>query len=103
MKGKTARLHRHREPGRRARSCPPLDAEFARALGVENGDVERLQREVRDNIEKEVDKRVKAKVKDQVMDALLASATFDLPRSLLDHEIAAHAAGRRRGPEVSAA
>jgi trigger factor len=66
---------------------PPLDAEFAKTLGVETGDVERLKREVRDNIEKEAAKRAKALLKEQVMDALHAAATFEVPRSLLDSEI----------------
>ena len=66
---------------------PEVDAAFAKALGVEDGDVERLRREVRENIQKEVDKRVKAKVKDQVMEGLLAAAAFDVPRTLLDQEI----------------
>ena len=67
---------------------PPVDADFARALGVQDGDVERLRREVRENIEKEVQKRTKAVVKEQVMDALLETATFEVPRALLDAEIA---------------
>jgi trigger factor len=67
---------------------PPVDADFARALGVQDGDVERLKREVRENIGREVEKRVKAVVKEQVMDGLLAAATFEVPRSLLEAEIA---------------
>jgi trigger factor len=47
-----------------------------------------LKREVRDNIEKEVDKRVKQSVKEQVMENLTASARFEIPRSLLDSEVA---------------
>ena len=66
---------------------PPLDAELARQLGVETGDVERLQKEVRDNVEKEVAKRIKAAVKEQVMDELHKAATFEVPRALLDSEI----------------
>ncbi len=66
---------------------PPLDAELAKQLGVETGDVERLKKEVRDNIQKEVAKRVKASVKEQVMDALHDAATFEVPRALLDGEI----------------
>ncbi len=46
---------------------PELDAEFAKTLGVDDGDVARLKREVRENMEKEVGKRVKAAVKEQVM------------------------------------
>jgi trigger factor len=66
---------------------PPVDPEFAKQLGVANGDVEQLKREVRDNIEKEVSKRIKSTVKEQVMDALFAAAVFEVPRSLLDSEI----------------
>jgi trigger factor len=70
-----------------APDLPALDAEFAKTLGVETGDIERLKREVRENIEKEAGKRTKALVKDQVMDALHAAAGFEVPRSLLDSEI----------------
>jgi trigger factor len=67
---------------------PAVDAEFAKSLGVENGDVERMRAEIRDNIEREVKKRVQARVKDQVMSNLTAAATFEVPRALLDSEIA---------------
>ncbi len=66
---------------------PPVDGELAKQLGVETGDVERLRKEVRDNIEKEVAKRIKATVKEQVMDELHKAATFEVPRALLDSEI----------------
>ncbi|HEY2628017.1 MAG TPA: trigger factor, partial [Usitatibacter sp.] len=63
---------------------PPVDAEFAKQLGVEDGDVERLKREVRENVDKEVAKRMKVFVKDQVMESLHEAATFEVPRALLD-------------------
>jgi trigger factor len=66
---------------------PPLDSELAKQLGVETGDVERLRKEVRENIEKEVAKRIKSTVKEQVMDELHKAATFEVPRALLDSEI----------------
>ncbi len=66
---------------------PPVDAELAKALGVDDGDVERLKREVRANMEKEVAKRVQATVKQQVMDGLHEAAQFEVPKSLLDSEI----------------
>jgi trigger factor len=71
-----------------APQLPALDAEFAKQLGVEDGDVARLKREVRQNVEKEVTKRVRALVKEQVMDALHDAAAFDVPRALLDAEVA---------------
>jgi trigger factor len=66
---------------------PPVDAEFAKTLGVEDGDLARLKREVRDNMEKEAAKRVKSAVKEQVIDTLHAAAGFDVPRALLDGEV----------------
>jgi trigger factor len=66
---------------------PPLDAEFAKSLGVAEGDVERLKREVRENMEKEVAKRVHASVKEQVIDALNGAARFEVPKALLASEI----------------
>ena len=71
-----------------APKLPPLDAAFAKALGVEDGDVSRLKAEVRQNVEKEVAKRVKAGTKEQVMENLNAVAAFEVPRALLDQEIA---------------
>jgi len=86
VKGKTAdftvTVNQVAEP-----KMPPLDADFARQLGVETGDVDRLKREVRENVEKEVAKRVKASVKEQVMDSLHDAANFEVPRALLDNEI----------------
>ena len=86
VKGKTAdftvTVNQVAEP-----ELPALDVELAKSLGVADGDVERLKKEVRENIEKEVDKRIKGTIKEQVMDALYESATFEIPRALLDQEI----------------
>jgi trigger factor len=65
---------------------PPLDAEFARALGVEDGDVEKLKAEVKANLEREAKRRVQAKLKDQAMELLLQKSTLDLPQSLVEME-----------------
>jgi len=62
---------------------PQVDAEFARALGVEDGDVERLKAEVKANLELEVKRRVQAKLKEQAMDLLIQKSTLDLPQSLV--------------------
>ena len=78
----TATVNQVAEP-----ELPALDADLARSLGVASGDVDQLRREVRENIQKEVTKRTRHSVKEQVMDALLASASFEVPRSLVDAEI----------------
>lgn len=87
LKGKTAefsvKVNQVAEP-----KLPPVDAEFAKTLGVEDGDVARMRAEIRQNIEREVKKRVQSRVKDQVMAGLVSSATFEVPRALMDAEIA---------------
>jgi len=62
---------------------PAVDAELARALGVEDGDVERLKAEVKANLELEVKRRVQAKLKEQAMELLIQKSTLDLPQSLV--------------------
>lgn len=65
---------------------PPVNAEFAKALGVEDGDVEKLKAEVKTNLEREVKRRVQAKLKEQTMELLLQKSTLDLPQSLVAME-----------------
>ena len=70
-----------------APKLPPLDAEFAKSLGVEDGDLAKMRAEIRGNLEREVKARLKARVKDQVMDALLAVTGIEVPKSLVDMEV----------------
>jgi trigger factor len=65
---------------------PELDAEFAKALGVTDGDVAKMRSEVRANVEREVKKRIDARIKGQALDALLAATPLELPRSLIEME-----------------
>ena len=70
-----------------APKLPAVDAEFAKSLGVADGDVSKMREEIKANLERELKKRIQAKTKEQVMDALLAVSELDLPRSLVDIEI----------------
>lgn len=65
---------------------PEIDADFARALGVEDGDIARLREEVGGNLVREVKRRIQARVKDQVMNALLAVTPITAPRALVRAE-----------------
>ncbi|MEQ1774703.1 MAG: trigger factor [Burkholderiales bacterium] len=66
---------------------PPVDAEFAKTLGVEDGDVAKMRGEVKANLEREVKQRLKAKIKDQVMQALLDTTPIAAPKSLVEMEV----------------
>ena len=70
-----------------APKLPAVDAEFAKSLGVVDGDVSKMREEIKANLERELKKRIQAKTKDQVMDALLSVSELDLPRSLVEIEI----------------
>ena len=66
---------------------PEIDADFAKTLGVDDGDVEKMKAEIKESLSQEVIKRVRQNVKEQVFDALVANAKFDLPNALLGMEI----------------
>lgn len=66
---------------------PEIDAEFAKSLGVEDGDVEKMKAEIAESLKQEVAKRVSAKLKEQVFQALVDASEFDIPRIILETEI----------------
>jgi trigger factor len=66
---------------------PPVDADFARALGVSDGNLDTMRREVRENLEREVRHRISTRLKEQVMQALLDATTVEAPKSLVELEI----------------
>jgi trigger factor len=66
---------------------PEIDADFAKSLGIEDGDIEKMKAEIAESLKQEVEKRVSAKVKEQVFQALVDSADFEIPRVLLGTEI----------------
>ena len=70
-----------------APKLPEVDAEFAKSVGIADGDVGKLQDEIRSNLLSEVSRRLKARNKDAAMDALLKVAEFDVPKVLVDEEV----------------
>ena len=68
-------------------ALPELDDEFCRAFGVEEGGVEALRAEVRDNMERELEQAIRTRLKSQVLDKLLAANPLELPRTLVEQEI----------------
>jgi trigger factor len=65
---------------------PELDAEFAKSLGVADGDLDKMRQEIRSNVERETAKRVDARVKAQVLQSLLDATPLELPKSLIQME-----------------
>jgi len=65
---------------------PAVDAEFAKTLGVADGDLDKMRAEIRANVEREVKKRVDAQVKQQALQALVDSTPLEVPKSLVELE-----------------
>lgn len=66
---------------------PEVDAEFARSLGVEDGDIDKMRAEIKESLSQEVAKRIRAKLKEQVFKALVENVNVELPNTLLEIEI----------------
>lgn len=66
---------------------PEVDAEFAKSLGVEDGDQNKMREDIKLNLNREVGTRAKAKTKDSVMDALIKAAELQVPKTLVDQDI----------------
>ena len=66
---------------------PEIDAEFAKSVGIIDGDVTHLEDEIRSNLSREVMRRLKGRNKDAAMDVLLSVAQFELPRSVVQWEM----------------
>lgn len=66
---------------------PAVDADFARSLGVADGDIARMRAEIRANVEREVKGKLKARLREQVMQTLLDATKMETPKGLLQMEI----------------
>ena len=66
---------------------PEIDTEFAKSLGIADGDVEKMRAEIETNLKREVKSRLKSRVKNQVMEALLKTNPIEVPKALVEIEI----------------
>ena len=70
-----------------APQLPQLDAEFAKTLGIVDGDIDKMKADVRANLEREVKKRLQTRVKNSVMQALYESIKLEAPKALVDMDV----------------
>lgn len=66
---------------------PEVNEEFAKQLGIADGDVAKMRAEIRKNVEREVKRRLSAQIKENVMQALIDVTPMDLPKALVDLEV----------------
>jgi len=70
-----------------APKLPEVNEDFARTMGIADGDVAKMRAEIEANLTREVKRRIEAKVKDQVMEALLKANPIAVPNALVEMEI----------------
>jgi trigger factor len=70
-----------------APKLPEVNEEFARTMGIADGDIAKMRAEIEANLTREVKRRIEAKVKDQVMEALLKTNPIAVPNALVEMEI----------------
>ena len=71
-----------------SRALPELDAEFAKALGVTDGDVAKMRARSARECRARGEKRIEGRVKDQALQALLGATPLEVPKSLVAMEAA---------------
>ena len=70
-----------------AANLPALDGEFAKTLGVADGDLTKMRSDVRGNLEREVKARLKQRSKTAVMDAIYSTIKVDVPKALVNNDV----------------
>lgn len=70
------------------RELPELDDTFAERFGVTEGGVDKLKADVRANMARELEQALKSKLKSKVFAALLAQNEIQVPKALINNEIA---------------
>lgn len=75
---------------------PEVDADFAKSLGQEEGDVEKLREEILSNIKREGENRLMQRTKGAVLDVLVNAVDFDVPTALVNNEIQERINGLRQ-------
>ncbi|WP_018608807.1 trigger factor [Uliginosibacterium gangwonense] len=65
---------------------PAVDETFAKAMGVDDGDIAKMRAEIKENLEREVARRVRVRMRDQAFDALIAVTPMEVPKAMIEAE-----------------
>jgi trigger factor len=85
LAGKTVRL-KVRINSVETPQLPEIDTEFAKALGVEDGSLETLRQDARNNMERELEYATQYQLKQQVLYALLKANPIHVSQTIVDEE-----------------
>jgi trigger factor len=80
---------------------PVIDEEFIKSFGIESGDAEELQTEIRNNLERELGQAVNTQLKTQLADRLLEMhEDLEVPESIVTNEAHSLLQQMLRGAEI---
>ncbi len=65
---------------------PNVDEEFAKLLGIPDGDIKKLREGIHKDLEREVSKRIRSRIKEQIMQAFLDTTQIEVPSALVNKE-----------------
>ncbi|WP_350283212.1 trigger factor [Nitrosomonas sp.] len=77
----TIRLNKVEAP-----KLPEIDDEFAKSLGIADGDIDKMRSEIKANLQREISQRIRTKLKEQVMQSLLDKVLIQVPKVLIRQE-----------------
>jgi len=67
-------------------ALPEVDEEFAKKMGVEDGNLEQMRKDIVENMQRELDGKIKQNLKQAAMDKLIELHQLDVPKALTDQE-----------------
>ncbi len=69
-------------------ALPEVDEDFAKKMGVEDGNIEQMRKDIRENMQRELDAKIKTNLKQVAMDKLIELHQMDVPKALIEQEAA---------------
>jgi len=69
-----------------APKLPEVDSEFAKSLGIADGDIDKMRSEIKANLQREISQRIRTKLKEQIMQSLLDKVLIQVPKVLIRQE-----------------
>ncbi len=85
LAGKAAKFVIHAHHVEEAK-LPEVNEEFAKSFGIKNGNVDDLQKELRQGMERELEMALQNKLKQTVFEKLVELNPIDVPQALVDQE-----------------
>ena len=67
-------------------ALPPVDEEFAKKMGVEDGNLEQMRKDIKENMQRELEAKIKTNLKQAVMDKLIDLHDMEVPKALTEQE-----------------